>query len=271
MYRIILISLSFVPLSSLALALLEPYDPAQPPSYINASSWPSMPPATLGGLNPFPDQRECQITVYLSSPDFPRARGYRTGQTAKYEGKNSTGANTYSCWGVLLDIPPTAAQSDQILALNTNTKLSYNQNLGGVQNRGHCVVTTTYRFGSKLWSSNVACDIARPPVECNLTNTKEILHGTVPAGALHTTSRGNISIQCSRPTSVTVRVEDATLPLLSGNASIDSKIYIDQIGKIQWKGTVDRNTAIDVISTIDDNTSSAGEYSGSAVITATWD
>ncbi|SPZ61758.1 Uncharacterised protein [Serratia quinivorans] len=269
-YLTLLVSLLYST-SSNALILLDPYDPSNPPSTIYATDWPSMPEARYYTNNAFPNSISCLIIVKIAvSPSNRLGRGYARSVSGKYVGKiNNT--VVYECGGAQISLPFTGYQIDQILAKNNNAQLVYLASADLMTTGADCQVDVEITWGGRTYRSVSACTVARPPVVCNLSNNGDILHDNLPTGTVHSTKRGGVTLNCTRSTSVTVLIEDDNLLLRSGGASINSKLHLNQIGHKVWKGTVDRDTAIEVISTIDDNITSGGEYSGSAVVTATWD
>ena len=94
-------------------------------------------------------------------------------------------------------------------------------------------------------------------------------HQTVNAGTGSSIKQDNWQISCSRPSSVTVRV-NKDLNLTSGESSIPSTLSVGRVGQTSQVINVNRDAPVTIISTINSQMNNPGTYSGSGIIYMDW-
>lgn len=109
------------------------------------------------------------------------------------------------------------------------------------------------------------------PIQCTIGSPMTIEHPPALAGTVTSRKTAAVNIQCSATTSVGISILNSSLKLYSGNNALDSVLSVGANGQVQTRLTADPTASIDLISMIDASSVNVGEYSGSAIVTVSWD
>lgn len=132
-------------------------------------------------------------------------------------------------------------------------------------------ISVTPPHGRTFGTGTFSCDTVQSPVMCDLRVTEDIRHQPRTAGPVRSLSNGSAVINCTGTTSVSLQPNNSTVQLLSGQQILPSKLYVGAEGNMRWQGTVVSAVTISLISVIEGYSESPGLYSGSTVLTASWD
>lgn len=109
---------------------------------------------------------------------------------------------------------------------------------------------------------NTTCGPA-VPVSCTLTAPSTVTHAPTTTGRITSTADGDISVQCTRKTSVNLSVADSTLPLMhSSGKGIRSTLGLGSRDAAQTIVTADPVAHVKLRSKIDSATDIGGRIPG---------
>ncbi len=232
----------------------------------------------------------------LTYPDIVRVTGLPVGKRTNYNGTtvlpicvvNIFGVNgtptTYS-WSVQSTTGGDGARYCAGINTTTNDGQAVAEHivgaLGGVKRPYTGPVLTCWNAqypawqGGYLyyftWESFGECPYSQPaPVVCTVRGPGDILHPLRTVGGTGPDTSDVVRITCSSKTTVVVTTP-GDIQLRSGGAKLSSRLYVGRAGDTSYKLDVAETAVVPVISRILGLAGEAGEYSGSGVITVTWD
>lgn len=118
-----------------------------------------------------------------------------------------------------------------------------------------------------------ACDDlgVPPPASCSITGRSDIEHRSVSTGAVYRSKRITLDVLCDRTASVRLDVPRSPAVLRSGSDRVSTGLFLNENGVYSATVTAGPHGTVDVLSVVDTDIKSAGEYNGTVVLTATWD
>lgn len=113
--------------------------------------------------------------------------------------------------------------------------------------------------------------VAPKPVSCVLGAPALLTHPNKEAGRVHGRLVERVTVQCDSPSTVSLSVPRRDLTLSSVDEDLASSLYLGEDGSYSVKLHADPTAVTNIISSIDSPVSTPGVYTGSAVLTATWE
>ncbi|CAI1034657.1 Uncharacterised protein [Serratia liquefaciens] len=144
--------------------------------------------------------------------------------------------------------------------------------------RNVCYYRILVNSGNRWWSvadspESGKCNVvtAPKPVSCVLGAPALLTHPNKEAGRVHGRLVERVTVQCDSPSTVSLSVPRRDLTLSSVDEDLASSLYLGGDGSYSVKLHADPTAVTNIISIIDSPVSTPGVYTGSAVLTATWE
>lgn len=110
-----------------------------------------------------------------------------------------------------------------------------------------------------------------PPASCSITGMSDIEHRSVSTGSVYRSKRITLGVLCDRTASVRLDVPRSPAVLRSGSDRVSTGLFLNENGLYSATVTAGPHGTVDVLSVVDTDIKSPGEYNGTVVLTATWD
>ena len=128
----------------------------------------------------------------------------------------------------------------------------------------HADMQMTLMGGSMSWKES-------KPISCNVSSGEtSFRHPTQAVGVLASVIRQDWTVACTGKVSLKVTTPDS-VELKSANSTIDSKLFVGEVGKTTQQVEVQEDTSIALLSQLASVATAPGEYSGSGVVQISWD
>ncbi len=215
---------------------------------------------------------QCTITVQLGGGDWskPVHRYYLNGYVGDPHGPTSSS----TCFGVSYRLGA-EGMLPELISRVQRVQVPYYDSRGMI-NICTGAFYLNYVSGAQIsgyLQQNVGpgqCTESKPPVTCSIGLPGLIEHKPTTAGGVISHAGGAATVRCSGRASVSLTTP-LGIALHNGKDKLDSRLYVQREGTTNVTVTVDTSAVIDLLSTIDSIQPSAGSYSGSGVIVATWE
>lgn len=182
-----------------------------------------------------------------------------------------------TCWGVPIsgpwDVPSLNPISKALVAASPPLVFTWGWGSGQVPH-GVCDVLVEWSDGRGVkGTARFNCDLnLTPPVnKCTVDVPHTITHATAPTGNITSQPYNEMRVVCDHDASVRVSVEDTKLLLHGAGGNIPTRFSLGWEGQASTVASAMPDAIIPLWSVINTKAETAGEYSGSIILTVSWD